>query len=182
MQNCIGNKILFLYLIVSQKASAPSLTITPKLCKPKQINLGTAGATSGPKKASGNPALFKKQTLTTTPKLSGITVSKVSSGGAESGGFKKSSLVQQSRSSSSAAAVESAKEILAQERSKKVAANMTPAQEAYAKLKSFRTSLPNTLKRTAAAPSTSSTAAKKPALTQASSKVTVDDDDVICID
>ena len=181
MQNCIGNKILFLYLIVSQKASAPSLTITPKLSKPKQINLGTAGA-SGPKKGSGNPAPFKKQTLTTTPKLSGITVSKVSSGGAESGGFKKSSLVQQSRSSSSAAAVESAKEILAQERSKKVAANMTPAQEAYAKLKSFRTSLPNTLKRTAAAPSTSSTAAKKPALTQASSKVTVDDDDVICID
>ena len=177
-----------------------SLSITPNLSSTKQINIGNPSKFSAhPSGGKPGAAVLKKQTK---PALSGITVSKVSSSEASPSllkGIKKTSASvphhQRGGSSTAAAsaAVESAKEILAQERSSSIvvaatAGKRTPAQDAYAKLKSFRTSLPNSLKRTAPTPAKSSIATKKPAMIPAAAPPAVvaiqddDDDDVICID
>ena len=173
-----------------------SLTITPNLSSIKQISMGSQSKFTGANSSGGKPGtVLKKQSKT----LSGITVSKVSSSSEASPsslsvggkGGKKTSAVHLHHRGGSSATVESAKEILAQEGSSRSvvegAGKLTPAQDAYAKLKSSRNSLSNSLKRTAPTAAKSSIATKKPAIIPPPVPPPVvaiqdEDDDVICID
>ena len=173
-----------------------SLTITPNLSSIKQISMGSQSKFTGANSSGGKPGtVLKKQSKT----LSGITVSKVSSSSEASPsssvggkGGKKTSAVHHHHRGGSSATVESAKEILAQEGSSRSvvegAGKLTPAQDAYAKLKSSRNSLSNSLKRTAPTAAKSSIATKKPAIIPPPVvpppvvAIQDEDDDVICID
>ena len=174
-----------------------SLTITPNLSSIKQISMGSQSKFTGVNSSGGKPGtVLKKQSKT----LSGITVSKVSSSSEASPsslsvggkGGKKTSAVHHHHRGGSSATVESAKEILAQEGSSRSvvegAGKLTPAQDAYAKLKSSRNSLSNSLKRTAPTAAKSSIATKKPAIIPPPVvpppvvAIQDEDDDVICID
>ena len=174
-----------------------SLTITPNLSSIKQISMGSQSKFTGANSSGGKPGtVLKKQSKT----LSGITVSKVSSSSEASPsslsvggkGGKKTSAVHLHHRGGSSATVESAKEILAQEGSSRSvvegAGKLTPAQDAYAKLKSSRNSLSNSLKRTAPTAAKSSIATKKPAIIPPPVvpppvvAIQDEDDDVICID
>ena len=159
--------------------------------------MGSQSKFTGANSSGGKPGtVLKKQSKT----LSGITVSKISSSSEASPsslsvggkGGKKTSAVHHHHRGGSSATVESAKEILAQEGSSRSvvegAGKLTPAQDAYAKLKSSRNSLSNSLKRTAPTAAKSSIATKKPAIIPPPVvpppvvAIQDEDDDVICID
>ena len=141
------------------------MTISPNVTK--NVNFGLQQPSISKSTALKNvskSALTKKQ-------LTGVTLSKVSPSQSTGKAITKKapvgppasvSLIRPSSSTASAVAVASAKEILMKERSK-----TSPAAEAFAKLKSFRSSLPNALKRTAPTPAGSSVSAKRPAPAQA---------------